>query len=253
VFTVVDVDDVASAVLVVLDRPDVAAGQIFNIGETGSYRVRAWLRLILDAAGSDAVLVTVPDEVLPDDLRLTRTHPQHLLATSAKAERVLGWRATPTAEAVARSVRWHLDHPGPIGSFESDDAALSGAEPDVALVLAAYEAFGRGDIDAAVARLHPDVDWIEPDEFPNGGVRHGQAAVAAYLRASHESWRERRSELTAHRRGERILIVHHVSGVLGDGTPHDATVADVFTVRDGLVVHMIAYGDPAEAFATHPA
>jgi ketosteroid isomerase-like protein len=46
------------------------------------------------------------------------------------------------------------------------------------------------------------------------------------------------------------VIVHHVSGRLIDCTAHDVTVADVFTVRDGLVVRMKAYADPAEALTS---
>ena len=37
-----------------------------------------------------------------------------------------------------------------------------------------------------------------------------------------------------------------VSGRLIDGSSRDATVADVFTVRDGRPVRMQAYADPAE-------
>ena len=37
VFTRVHVDDVASAIVAAIDRPDIAAGQVFNIGESGSY------------------------------------------------------------------------------------------------------------------------------------------------------------------------------------------------------------------------
>jgi ketosteroid isomerase-like protein len=120
-------------------------------------------------------------------------------------------------------------------------------DPDVALVLACYAAYARGDIDAAVAPLHPDVEWVEPEEFPNGGSRRGTAAVAEYLRASYAMWTELISEPTPYRRGEDIVIVHHAHGRLADGTPHDATVADVFTLRDGRVVRMRAYADPAEA------
>jgi ketosteroid isomerase-like protein len=123
-------------------------------------------------------------------------------------------------------------------------------EPDVALVLKAYAAFACGDIDQAVASLHPEVEWVEPDEFPNGGRRRGPDAVADYLRRSRAMWTELVSEPTPHRRGDDIVIVHHVFGRLVDGTPHDVTVADVFTVRDGLVVRMKAYVDPAEALAS---
>jgi ketosteroid isomerase-like protein len=119
-------------------------------------------------------------------------------------------------------------------------------DPDVALVLASYAAYARGDIDAAVAPLHPDVEWIEPEEFPGGGRRTGPAAVAEYLRASYALWSELVSEPTAYRRGEEIVVVHHAHGRLVDGTPHDMTVADVFTVRGGRVVRMHAYTDLAE-------
>jgi len=123
-------------------------------------------------------------------------------------------------------------------------------DPDVALVLDAYAAYARGDIEAAVAGLHPEVEWIEPDEFPNGGRRQGPAAVAEYLRSAREMWAELVSEPSAVRRGGDIVIIHHVSGRLVDGTDHEATVADVFTVRDGQAVRMRAYADPAEALGT---
>lgn len=92
----------------------------------------------------------------------------------------------------------------------------------------------------------PDVEWIEPDEFPYGGRRQGPAAVADYLRSSREIWAELVSEASAIRRGNDIVIIHHVSGRLIDGSTREATVADVFTVRNGQAVRMQAYADPAE-------
>lgn len=130
------------------------------------------------------------------------------------------------------------------GSPTADDP-----DPDVQLVLASYAAFARGDIDQAVAPLHPQVEWIEPEEFPYGGRHQGPQAVVEYLRNSRALWAEFVSEPAAHRVGDDIVIVHHVYGRLADGSPHDVTVADVFTLRDGLVVRMQAYADPAEAFA----
>ncbi|GAA3164300.1 MULTISPECIES: nuclear transport factor 2 family protein [Streptomyces] len=120
-------------------------------------------------------------------------------------------------------------------------------DPDVALVLGCYAAYARGDIAAAIAPLHPDVEWIEPEEFPNGGRRRGPAAVADYLRASHALWSELHSEPVPYRLGADIVIVHHAHGRLTDGTPQDLTVADVFTLRGGQVIRMRAYADPAEA------
>ena len=129
---------------------------------------------------------------------------------------------------------------------------MNDADPEIAVVLAAYAAFARGDIDQAIARLHPRVEWIEPGQFPYGGRRVGPAAVAGYLRDSRSSWAELVSEPAATRRGNDIIVVHRLHGRLADGTFRDVTVADVFTFSNGLIVRMQAYGDPAQALADTP-
>ena len=121
-------------------------------------------------------------------------------------------------------------------------------DPDVQVVLAAYQAFAVGDIVSATARLHPQVIWIEPDEFPDGGRYVGPGAVAGYLARSRSTWARLVSTPIARRVGDTIAVRHHVEGETVDGTYREATVADVFTVRDGLVVHMQAYADPDRAF-----
>jgi ketosteroid isomerase-like protein len=125
--------------------------------------------------------------------------------------------------------------------------AVPNGDPDIALIRAAYAAYARGDIDQVVAGLHPQVEWIEPEEFPGGGRRVGPASVAEYLQASWSSWAELHSSATVYRQGDTVVARHHVHGRLADGTPHEATVADVFTIRDGLVVRMQAYADPDQA------
>ena len=128
---------------------------------------------------------------------------------------------------------------------------MNNRDPEIAVVLAAYAAFARGDIDQAIAGLHPHVEWIEPEQFPYGGRRIGPAAVADYLRESRSLWAELVSKPTATRRGNDIVVVHHVHGRLADGTFRDVTVADVFTFSKGLIVRMQAYGDPAQALAKY--
>jgi hypothetical protein len=73
--------------------------------------------------------------------------------------------------------------------------------------------------------------------------------LAAYPRASWESWAELKSDPRAVRQGERIVVVHHVSGRTLDGVERDNTVVDVFTLENGLVTHMQAYADPEEAIS----
>ncbi|WP_238016399.1 nuclear transport factor 2 family protein [Dactylosporangium sp. AC04546] len=172
-----------------------------------------------------------------------RPAPEHSDATPA------AWTATALDQGRDRP-----DRPAPAHSDAPAGAwteALLDPEPaadaDVELVLRAYAAFAAGDIAGAVRDLHPDVEWIEPDEFPNGGRHVGPAAVARYLQASYDDWLELHSEPSATRRGDRIVVVHHVHGVVQDLSIRDVTVADVFTVADGRVVRMQAYADPATA------
>jgi nucleoside-diphosphate-sugar epimerase len=122
------VNDAASAVLAALGNP-AAAGEVFNVGEALSRTVHGWARQILAAAGSSAELVRVPDRLLPDDLRITAAAGQHMLASSAKATALLGWRPGDPVAAVARSVGWHLAHPPEDTgqSFAADAAALAAA------------------------------------------------------------------------------------------------------------------------------
>ena len=118
-------------------------------------------------------------------------------------------------------------------------------DPDIELILAAYDAFARGDIDAATQNLAPAVEWVEPAEFPNGGRYTGREAVAEYLRTSRAAWLTLSSEPEPRRHGRKIVVLHRVSGTLVDGTRHENSVADVFTVQNGLVTQMTAYADPA--------
>jgi len=104
-------------------------GEIFNLGETRTHPAGLWSQMILDAAGSKAELVRVPDEKLPDDLGLTGAVPQHLLVDSSKARRALGWSDTEPADALKVSVEWHLTNPPAESSddFTADDTALAAA------------------------------------------------------------------------------------------------------------------------------
>ncbi|MET0188884.1 MAG: NAD-dependent epimerase/dehydratase family protein [Pseudonocardia sediminis] len=113
------VDDLATGVLAALDSRR-ADGLAVNLGEPRTLPLRSWFEQILDAAGSGAELVRVPDDALPPDLALTAAPAQHLLFSVRRAEELLGWSPGDPAVRVAESVRWHLDHP-PTGPTWSDD------------------------------------------------------------------------------------------------------------------------------------
>jgi len=104
------------------------AGEIFNLGEESTWSVRRWAARIVEAAGSEAELVTVPDAALPEDMQLTSSAmAQHILVSSAKARAWFGYTDTDPMVALRASVAWHLGHPPeqPNADFSADDAGLA--------------------------------------------------------------------------------------------------------------------------------
>lgn len=113
----------------------------------------------------------------------------------------------------------------------------------------AYEAFNRGDIDAAVEPLDAQIEWTEPAELPGGGTYRGRDGVKRYLTQSRAAWAEVASEperfITA---DDRIVVfVHARVRPQGSNQWQDVRLADVYTVRDGQVIEMRAFADRQEA------
>jgi nucleoside-diphosphate-sugar epimerase len=123
------VRDVGRAVRLALQKD--VAGEVFNICEDRTYSMRMWSQAILDAAGSDAELVRVRDEELPEDLKFTGTMPQHIAASGKKARAMLGWQTSDPMETLGTAVRWHLEHPpaDADANFDADDRALALPSP----------------------------------------------------------------------------------------------------------------------------
>jgi nucleoside-diphosphate-sugar epimerase len=122
------VRDVAAGIRLALES-DACVAEVLNLGEARTWSMGLWARHVLEAAGSGAELVRVPDVLLPDDLKALGTIPQHLLVDSSKARDLLGWTETDPHEALHRSVAWHLANPpeGADADFTADDRALAAA------------------------------------------------------------------------------------------------------------------------------
>jgi hypothetical protein len=94
-------------------------------------------------------------------------------------------------------------------------------ERNVEVVRRGYEAFGRGDLGAAMELFHPDVEWHDP-ERPGGGTYRGHGGVLRNLAEWLEGWEEFRLE------PEEFL-------------------AQVFRLREGKVVWARTYTSREEA------
>lgn len=128
---------------------------------------------------------------------------------------------------------------------QQEGKVMSDSAREIAALRAAYVAFNRGDIEAAVRPLSPEVEWIEPAEFPGGGTYHGRDGAMRYLKQSRAGAAEVISKperfIVA---GDRIVVFVHARVLPKTGEAwQDVRLADVYTFRDGKAVQMRAFAD----------
>jgi ketosteroid isomerase-like protein len=104
---------------------------------------------------------------------------------------------------------------------------------------AGYEAFARGDAQAALENIADDVEWIVPGQSAIGGSYRGKdEIVALWRRLGERSFSAVPEYWFAD--DERVCVLSHVTM---DGGEMD--VADLFTFREGKIVKYQTAGDTA--------
>ncbi len=107
---------------------------------------------------------------------------------------------------------------------------------NVEVVRRSIEAYRRGDLDAALADVHPEIAWNPFEEAPMRGLD----AVREYLARWESDWDE--LETTPEEfidAGDAVVAVVHFRGRgRGSGIEVDARSYSVYTVRDGQTVAM---------------
>ena len=105
------------------------------------------------------------------------------------------------------------------------------------LLRRAYQAFNARDVDAALALMHPDVDW--PNGMEGGRVL-GRAAVREYWTRQFEviDSRVEPEGFTTDAEGRVVVDVHQVVRDTAGELLSDGRVEHVYTIRDGLVERM---------------
>ena len=113
-----------------------------------------------------------------------------------------------------------------------------------------YEAFNRGDIEASLEILHPEIEWhtyIVPG--PGGGTYHGHDGVR-------ELWADARRIFGEFMNvpeqvfdaGDRVVAFVRVEGVGREsGVAVTARIAHVYSFRDGMVSRVESFEDRDEA------
>ena len=112
-----------------------------------------------------------------------------------------------------------------------------------------YAALNRNDIPASLRAFDPDIEWIEPPEYPGGGTHRGLADVTAHLSKARATWAEGGCEPERFKvAGDKIIVIVHVRVRLkADEEWIEGRLADVYTFRNGKAIQMRAFADRRQA------
>lgn len=113
-------ENLAHAVLLAVDRPDAAAGKIFNAGDEEVLSIRQVIELIAAALEHPLEIVSMPYEIaIPARPLLTQPLPRHRVLDLTRVRHDLGYRdVVPPRAAIASTARWLVEHPCEPGGME---------------------------------------------------------------------------------------------------------------------------------------
>jgi ketosteroid isomerase-like protein len=127
---------------------------------------------------------------------------------------------------------------------------MPGANAEV--VFRGYEALNRGDIDAALELMQPDIEWhtyLVPG--PGGGCYRGHDGVRELWGDARNIFGDFRNEPRAIADlGDQIAVAVVLCGRgKASGVEVEARIAHLFTFRDGLVASVRSFENMDEALA----
>jgi uncharacterized protein len=117
------------------------------------------------------------------------------------------------------------------------------------IVDSTYAAYSRGDVEAVLAVMHPDVEWHPPPTSVDPQPIRGADAVRRYLEPNFfESQKAEPLAVTVE--GDRVLVEARVRAVgAGSGVEIDGMAWHLYFFREDQVLRFEAYVDREQAMA----
>jgi nucleoside-diphosphate-sugar epimerase len=106
----------AAFVLAAVDRPDAAAGQVYNCGDPYSWSLRQWADAIVNLLGAELEMIAVPGAIATEAaatlLPLANSTATHCILSTEKARRDLDYRpVVEPMEALEEVLAWYESRP----------------------------------------------------------------------------------------------------------------------------------------------
>jgi ketosteroid isomerase-like protein len=109
-----------------------------------------------------------------------------------------------------------------------------------------YKNFSKGDIPALLAVFDPNIEWIEPENYPYGETHKGRENIVnevfSKLRDEFDNFQAAPAEFID--AGDRVIVLGDYSGSFkATGKSFQCRFAHVWTIQDGVAKKMTIYTD----------
>lgn len=111
----------------------------------------------------------------------------------------------------------------------------------------AYEAFGRGDLEALKEMMAEDGTWLTSDELPLGGETHGRDAIIGNFAQIPNYWSSFSVEPEEFIDAGEWVVIRGIQKAGHDGDSFEAPFAHLMKFVDDKIVRGEFYADSAKA------
>jgi uncharacterized protein len=121
------------------------------------------------------------------------------------------------------------------------------AQDNVDVVQSAWDAFGRGDIDAVLEAILPSAETRVPETLPWGGTYVGQEGFRDFLgklSAAFEQFSATPQKVLG-ADDNHVVVVATTKGRAKGGASVEGTVVWLYQLRDGKIADAETWGDTA--------
>ena len=123
------------------------------------------------------------------------------------------------------------------------------SQANVEMVRAGYEAFNRGDIEAALAPLHPSIEWWPAADEPITAPYRGHDGYRRLIAEAREAVPDLQTEIEdLFVVGDRVVVCVRFWGRGRDsGAPVEVRETHVARLRDGKIIEVREYRNKEQA------
>ena len=122
------------------------------------------------------------------------------------------------------------------------------AQDNVDVVQGAWDAFGRGDIDAVLEAIAPSAETRLPESLPWGGTYAGPDGFRDFLTKLGDSWDQFSAtpEKVLGADDNHVVVLAKTKGRTKAGATIEGKTIWIYQLRDGRIADAESFGDTAQ-------